>query len=164
MAAMTTDTYTVRRSTTVAAPPEHVYEQIVDFRKWTAWSPWEELDPAMTRDYTGPAAGPGAGYSWSGNRKAGRGRMAITEAVEPSTVRIDLLFEKPFKSRNETTFDIEPDGAGSRVTWTMTGRKTLATKIMGIVRSMDSMVGPDFEKGLARLRAVAEQGGETGPS
>ena len=27
---------------------------------------------------------------------------------------------------------------------------------MGIFRSMDSMVGPDFEKGLARLKAVAE--------
>ncbi len=157
MAGNSADTYTVRRSTTIAAPPERVYGLVADFHRWTAWSPWEDIDPDMRRDHSGPDSGVGATYAWSGNRKAGQGRMTITEATEPSTVRIDLLFEKPFKAHNETVFDIEPDGAGSAVTWTMTGRKTLMTKLMGIVKSMDAMVGPDFEKGLARLRTAAEQ-------
>ena len=157
MAGNTADTYTVQRSATIAAPPERVYEQIVDFHRWTAWSPWEDVDPELRRDYSGPESGTGATYAWSGNRKAGQGRMTITEATEPSRVRIDLLFEKPFKARNDTDFHIEPDGTGSRVTWTMTGRKTLMTKLMGIVKSMDSLIGPDFEKGLARLRTATEQ-------
>ncbi len=38
----------------------------------------------------------------------------------------------------------------------MTGRKTFMTRVMGLVKSMDSMVGPDFEKGLQKLKAVAE--------
>jgi len=150
------DIYTVQRSATIAAPPERVYEQIVDFHRWTAWSPWEDIDPTMRREYSGAASGAGAVYTWSGNRKAGQGRMTIVEADEPSRVRIDLMFEKPFKARNDTVFTITPDGAGSRVTWTMTGSKTLATRVMGLVKSMDGMVGPDFEKGLARLRAAVE--------
>lgn len=154
---MADDTYTVQRSATIAAPPQRVYEQIVDFHRWTAWSPWEDIDPDMRRDHSGPESGVGATYAWSGDRKAGQGRMTITEAAEPSRVRIDLHFEKPFKARNDTDFHIEPDGAGSRVTWTMTGQKTLATKVMGVFRSMDAMIGPDFEKGLARLRTAAEQ-------
>ena len=154
---MADDTYTVQRSATIAAPPQRVYEQIVDFHRWAAWSPWEDIDPDMRRDHSGPESGVGATYAWSGNRKAGQGRMTITEATEPSRVRIDLRFEKPFKARNDTDFHIEPDGAGSRVTWTMTGRKTLATKVMGVFKSMDAMVGPDFEKGLTRLRTAAEQ-------
>lgn len=30
-------------------------------------------------------------------------------------------------------------------------------KVMGLFMSMDSMVGKDFEKGLARLKAAAEK-------
>ena len=83
--------------------------------------------------------------------------MEITRVEEPSAVDIDLRFEKPFKAQNTTSFAIAPAGEGaSRVTWTMTGRKTLVTKVMGIFKSMDAMVGPDFEKGLARLKATAE--------
>jgi hypothetical protein len=82
--------------------------------------------------------------------------MEIADAAEPSRVRIDLSFEKPWKSRNDTVFTIEPTQAGSRVTWTMTGDKTLMTRVLGIFTSMDKMVGPDFEKGLSRLKAVTE--------
>jgi Polyketide cyclase / dehydrase and lipid transport len=83
--------------------------------------------------------------------------MEITNAEEPSTVVVDLQFIKPFKSSNTTTFTVTPEDAGSRVTWTMTGPKTLATKVMGIFKSMDKLVGPDFEKGLTKLKAVAER-------
>jgi uncharacterized protein YndB with AHSA1/START domain len=150
------DTYTVERSTTVDAPPAVVYEQIADFRRWTTWSPWEGIDPSMSRTYSGAASGTGAEYAWSGNRKAGRGRMTITDATPPSTVRIDLEFEKPWKARNDTVFTVRPEGAGSRVTWTMTGKRTLGTRLMSVVQSMDTLLGRDFEKGLSRLKAVAE--------
>ena len=154
---MATDTYVVQRSTTIDAAPERVYAEIADFHRWTAWSPWEELDPELERTYSGAEAGTGAIYSWSGNRKAGQGRMEILEATEPSTVRIDLQFLKPWRARNDTVFAITPAGSGSHVTWTMTGEKTFMTKVMGLFTSMDKMVGPDFEKGLARLKARTEQ-------
>ena len=83
--------------------------------------------------------------------------MEITEVTEPSRVQIDLVFEKPWKARNDTLFTIEPEGSGCRVTWSMTGRKTLMTKVMGIFKSMDKLLGPDFEMGLAQLKATAEK-------
>lgn len=150
------DTYTVERSTSVGAPPADVYPLIADFRRWRSWSPWEDVDPELRRTYSGPDSGVGATYAWSGNRKAGQGRMEVVEATEPSRVRIDLVFEKPFKARNDTVFSIRPEGDGSHVTWSMTGRKTLVTKVMGLFTSMEKFLGPDFEKGLARLRTTAE--------
>jgi uncharacterized protein YndB with AHSA1/START domain len=153
---MAGDTFTVQRSARIDASPARVYAQIADFRMWTRWSPWEDVDPNLQRTYSGAESGLGAVYSWSGNRRAGQGRMEITEAVEPSLVRIDLLFEKPWKARNDTSFTIRPEGSGSHVTWSMTGQKTLLTKAMGIFKSMDTFLGPDFEKGLARLKAAAE--------
>jgi hypothetical protein len=154
---MADDTYTVERSATIEAGPERIYEQIADFHNWRNWSPWEGVDPDLQRTYSGARSGTGAVYEWSGNRKAGQGRMEITDATEPSTVRIDLVFEKPWKARNDTLFTIRPEGSGSRVTWTMTGKKTLMTKVMGVFTSMDKMLGPDFEKGLAQLKATTER-------
>jgi len=148
--------YSVTRSTTIGAPPDRVYPHVADFHRWAQWSPWEDVDPALQRTYSGAESGTGAVYAWSGNRRAGKGRMEVTEAESPSSVKIDLRFEKPWKARNDSWFLIEPDASGSRVTWTMTGRRTLMTKVMGVVRSMDAFLGPDFEKGLARLKTVAE--------
>lgn len=41
----------------------------------------------------------------------------------------------------------------------MTGPMTLMTRVMGVFKSMDKMVGPDFEKGLTQLKGVTEQPG-----
>ena len=154
---MAGDTYTVERSIMIDCAPDAIYDRIANFRHWPEWSPWEGIDPQMKRVYAGAESGVGATYSWSGNRKAGQGRMEIIEAQRPTVVRSTLVFEKPFKARNDTAFTIQPDGSRSRVTWSMTGRKTLVTKAMSLFKSMDSLLGPDFEKGLARLKAAAEK-------
>lgn len=154
---MTDETFTVQRSASIDAPPARIYDQIADFHNWTTWSPWENLDPELKRTHSGASSGAGAAYAWSGNRKVGQGRMEITGVTEPSMVQIDLVFEKPWKAQSDTVFSIEPEGSGSRVTWSMTSRKTLMTKAMGIFKSMDKMVGPDFEKGLAQLKATTER-------
>ena len=151
-----TSTYTVERSVSVQADAERVFEQIVDFRKWPAWSPWEDLDPNLQRTYSGSVEGVGSVYEWSGNRKAGAGRMEITDATRPTRVVIDLQFLKPFKSHTTTAFTLEPQSGGTRVTWTMTGPRSVAVRLMSVLTSMDKLVGGDFEKGLSRLRTVAE--------
>lgn len=152
------DTYTVHRSTSIQAPPADVFAHIIDFRQWGNWSPWEELDPAMTRTYSGADSGEGARYSWTGNRKVGQGNMEITRVEEPSRIELALEFIKPFKATNTTVFALQFEGAGTAVTWSMTGRKTLMTRIMGIFKSMDSLIGPDFERGLDRLKKTVESG------
>jgi hypothetical protein len=149
--------YTVARTVTVHAPADRVLDEIADFHRWTAWSPWEDLDPALERRYSGPAAGPGSVYEWSGNRKAGAGRMEMTEVVPASRVEVALRFLKPFKSESTTVFSLDPHGADSTtVTWPMTGPRTTMVRLMSLVSSMDERVGKDFEKGLSRLRTVVE--------
>jgi len=135
----------------IAAPPARIFGALVDFHEWVHWSPWEDVDPDLQRTYGGAERGPGATYAWTGNRKAGAGRMEIVSVEEPTGVVIDLEFQKPFKSRNAIKFHLAPDGDTTTVTWTMQGPRTLGTRIMGIFTSMDKLVGKDFEKGLARL-------------
>ncbi len=149
--------FRVERTTSIKAPPAKVFALIDEFRQWSLWSPWEKLDPAMKRTYSGPARGSGAGYAWEGNDQVGTGRMTIADSKAPSQVSIDLAFEKPFEARNQAEFTLRPDGDGTSVTWAMFGPSPLLARVMGLFFSMDAMIGKDFEAGLANLKAVAEQ-------
>jgi uncharacterized protein YndB with AHSA1/START domain len=150
------ESWTVTRETEVAAPPEAVWEHLVDFRRWRAWSPFEELDPGMERTYGGAESGAGATYAWAGNVKAGAGRMEVLEAVPASRLVVEQENRKPIRSRSTSTFTLTPRGSGTTVTWQATGPTTLMTKAMGVFTSMDKVLGPAFEKGLAGLRREVE--------
>ena len=152
---MASSTYTVVRRRTIPAPVERVYPLVVDFRQWTRWSPWEELDPDLHRSYGGAESGTGATYAWSGNRKAGAGKMTITDAEENRRVAIDLHFDKPIKSDNVTTFTFEPKDDATEVTWEMQGPRPLVMRLMGPLMNMDKIVGRDFDKGLEKMVLVA---------
>lgn len=157
MAAMKPDTFTVQRVATIKAPPEKIMPLISDFHNWTRWSPWEHLDPAMQRTYAGPASGTGAIYTWKGNSDVGEGRMEITDLAPPAKVVIKLDFIDPFESSNVTEFTLAPQGDSTTVTWNMTGPMPFISKIMSVFASMDGMIGPDFEKGLTKMKTEAEK-------
>jgi uncharacterized protein YndB with AHSA1/START domain len=146
--------FTLSRDTTIAAPPEKVHAILDDFHQWQGWSPWEEMDPALQRTYTGPESGVGSHYAWKGNKKVGSGSMEITESTS-ERVAIDLEFLQPFKARNKTVFDLVPEAPGTRVVWTMTGERNLLMAAMGRL-FFDKAVTRDFDRGLARLKALAE--------
>jgi len=154
--AMGPSTYHVERSASIAAPPQTVYAEIADFRRWEGWSPWEKLDPAMKKEFGGAESGVGATYSWVGNKDVGEGRMTITEDQPVSRVGIRLEFLKPFPATSQCAFKLAPEGDGTRVRWTMDGDLNFISKVMCVFVSMDKMLGGDFEKGLAGLRSVAE--------
>jgi len=139
------------------APPAVVYNLISDFHNWNAWSPWARLDPNMKQTFEGPPSGTGAKYSWAGNKDAGEGRMTIAEAVPNNGVRIDMSFLKPFPSTSTIHFTLRPEGSGTSVQWAMEGNNNFTLKAMGLFYGMDKMVGPDFEKGLAQMKAESER-------
>lgn len=141
------------RSTHIAAPASVVHALVTDFRAWPKWSPWEELDANLHREYSGADTGVGARYRWEG-KKAGAGSMVITQS-SPDRIHIDLDFEKPIKANNKVVFRLESQGDATQVTWTMSGNRGVLLAILGRL-FFDGMVGKDFEKGLAKLKGVAE--------
>ena len=82
--------------------------------------------------------------------------MEIREVTAPGTLSIQLDILKPFKSSSTASFTLTPSDGGTHVTWSMVGRTTFVLKVMGVFTSMDKLIGPDFETGLGRLKAVAE--------
>jgi hypothetical protein len=150
------DTFRVERSIVIDAPAQAIFPQIDDFRAWVDWSPYEKMDANLAKTYSGPARGKGAAYAWVG-RKAGSGRMEIVRSDAPSKIVIQLDFSKPMTAHNTAEFTLEPQGGGTKVTWAMHGPNTLMSKVMGLFFTMDKLVGPQFDEGLASLKRLAEQ-------
>ena len=156
-AATMPDDFRVQRTTSIKASPEKIFALINDLHRWDSWSPWEKMDPAMQRTFSGATAGKGAVYAWQGNSKVGEGRMEIADASPPSRVMIKLDFIKPIEGHNTAEFTLDPKGDSTNVTWSMYGPSAYLAKVIGVFASMDKMIGKEFETGLANMKAVAER-------
>jgi len=150
----------LERSTTIDAPPADVFPLVDDFHAWQRWSPWEQRDPQLVREYFGEESGEGAVYAWRGNDDVGEGRMTITDSVPEEHVAIKLEFLRPMAATNSVRFTFQPTEDGTLVTWSMDGEQGFMAKAFSLVFDMDELVGHDFETGLASLKAEAE--GEAG--
>lgn len=146
--------FRITRKAVIAAPPTAVFEQINDFQKWDAWSPWAKLDPKAKNSFEGPVSGVGAKFSWSGNNEVGEGWMKITASKPGESVVMDLVLTKPFSASNVTEFTLKPAGAGTEVTWSMSGKNNFMAKAVGLFLNCDKMVGTKFEEGFANLNRV----------
>jgi hypothetical protein len=148
--------FKVERSVVVNAPAAVIYPLLNDLHKANDWNPWLERDPGMKQTFSGPASGVGASHAWEGNGDVGVGSQTITEVKQDELVRVKLEFKKPMEGTNMVDFTLAPEGAGTKVGWKMYGPMPLVSKLMCLFFNMDKMIGPDFEKGLGKLKTMAE--------
>lgn len=147
---------TIERSILIAAPADAITPYLANLHRWVEWSPWEGQDPALHRTYGGEPGSVGSTYAWKGNRKAGAGDMTVTR-ITPAEVDLDLRFTAPFRSTSACTFRLTDDAGRTRVLWSMTSPQNLASRVMGVFINMDKLIGGDFDKGLAKLKAAVER-------
>jgi len=143
------------RSIAIEASADKVYDLIADPRLWKGWSVWNRRDPGMDVTYSGPPFGQGAKWSWK-SQSEGSGNMEFTR-VEPNRRVEYTLFLPSLNLKSGGTFTIEPAGKGARVTWTNGGDVGPNPLKHYLAWQMDRLAGPDFEGGLANLKALAEK-------
>lgn len=153
-------TFRIERSQRIEAPAYVVFNILNNFKRWSAWSPWEKLDPNMQKKHAGAEFGTGAIYAWTGNDQVGQGRMTITQSEPEKKIAIKLEFIKPWEATNTTLFTLVPDGKGVKVSWAMEGTNNFMAKAASLFMDMDELVGKDFERGLTALKQVAEKEAE----
>jgi effector-binding domain-containing protein len=145
----------VERSQSINAPAKVVFNQVNNLRTWDKWAVWNQMDPDMKIVFENSGIGKGAAYSWeSEDRNLGKGKMTITESVPYDSIATEMDFMEEGTSTGYFLFD-ENNGV-TEVTWgfdTDLGNNPVA-RWMGLM--FDSMLGPDFEKGLENLKVVSE--------
>ena len=148
-------TFSVQRSIEIKAAPGRIYDLVVEPKKWKDWSVWTRRDPNMRITYSGPPFGMGAKWSWV-SKSEGNGTMEFTR-VEPDRAVEYALFFPDFGMKSSGAIRLEPAGNATRVTWTNAGDVGGNPFKHYLAMMMDRMVGPDFEAGLANLKALAEK-------
>ena len=148
-------TFMVQRSIDINATPRKVYDLVVEPKKWTEWSVWTRRDPNMHITYSGPPFGMGAKWAWV-SKSEGSGSMEFTRVEPDKAVEYSLLFAD-FNMRSTGALRLEPAGSATHVTWTNAGDVGANPLKHYLAFMMDRMVGPDFDAGLANLKAVAEK-------
>jgi effector-binding domain-containing protein/uncharacterized protein YndB with AHSA1/START domain len=145
----------VERSIVIDAPQATVFTVLNGFRQFNRWSPWADIDPNATTSYEGPAAGVGAKMSWSGNAEVGTGSQEILEAVPFERLKVRLTFGD-FPGEFAASYILAPEGSGTKMTWAFDADygSSIFGRYFGLMS--DAMLGPDYEKGLARLKPLAE--------
>ncbi|KAA3606025.1 MAG: hypothetical protein DWQ01_17670 [Planctomycetota bacterium] len=148
------DRFEVKRKVTIQATPEAIHAVLSDLRTWSEWSAWTaDKDPTLQWQYEGPDQGVGQAMSWTGE-EFGEGRLQITASDLQTGLRYDLEFDGG-EFRNQGKFEYEVQDGQVEVRWIQEGTlDSMMQKWFGLM--MDSMMGPDFEEGLAGLKAKLE--------
>lgn len=141
----------VERSIVIDRPPAQVHAMLDSFARFNEWSPWYALEPEAKYRYSGPASGVGARMAWEGE-KVGRGSQRI-EASTPQRVTVALEFDG---SRATATYALAAEGGGTRVTWALDSDHGYNPVARWFGLLMETLVGKDYEQGLARLKQVLE--------
>ncbi len=150
------DTFSYSRQIDITATPEKIFTFMNVLKNQSLWSPFEK-DPNMKKTFTGPEVGPGAAMEWTGDNNVGAGVISITDATPPTKLVMRLQMTKPMKCDNVVTFTLTPHGDTTTVVWQMSGPQPFMGKVIATVIDCEKMVGRDFEKGLASLKALAEK-------
>ena len=156
-AATKPDDFRIEYAAAIKAPPEKIFPYLNDLTLYRQWSPWEDKDPNMKRELSGPSSGTGAVYSWHGNSEVGVGSMKIVESTPPKKVVYGLEFKEPFEGSNSAAMSISSDGTVSTVTWAFYGKDPYIAKLITVFCDRDGMLTEEFKKGLARLKTLAEK-------
>jgi hypothetical protein len=145
----------VTRTIIIKAPKDVVFDQIVKFKNWPNWNPWQRYDSAMKTTYQGTDGQPGSGFSWEGNDKVGTGEMKDS-AVNGTQMVFVMNMLKPMKNSAAGYLKTEDTAGMTRVTWEMTAHMPFPMNAMDAFMNMDKLLGADFEAGLSNMKQYIE--------
>lgn len=142
----------VDRSIEIKASLENIKSEVSDFKKFSTWSPWANIDPNATHSFSDAQGVVGAKFSWeSDHEELGTGYQVI-KSITDERVEMDLVFTAPWEGESIVYYTFENlDNGIIKVTWGMDGEGPLAMK-----GSIEDMVGERYEEGLASLKDKLE--------
>ncbi|MBP9068398.1 MAG: GyrI-like domain-containing protein [Bacteroidia bacterium] len=145
----------ISRSIVINQKPDIVKAALLDFKFFNEkWSPWTEKDPNMKIEYSGEVGKVGCKYDWSGNDEVKSGSMEFVGVVG-DTIKQKLIF-KDWAMISNVYLITTPEGAGSKVTWSLSMPMGFIWRGMGIFMTGEKAMGPDFDKGIAKMKIAME--------
>ncbi len=150
--------YAVEREIFINRPQAVVFNYVKYLKNQDNYTVWGSLDPQMKREYRGTDGTVGFVAAWdSKNSHVGKGEQEITDIQTGERIDYNLRFMEPFESKAHTYFALAAASENvTKVVWGFDGKMSYPTNFMRLFMNMDKMLGPDFEKGLQKLKEILE--------
>ena len=142
--------FRVERSRSIPAAADALFPYFNNHKKFNEINPWLKMDPDAKVSYAGPESGVDAVSSWEGG-KTGKGSATIVESKPNAAVKLRMDWKEPMEGTSTVEYTLVPDGAKTKVTWTMYGESNYVGKLMSLFMDCDKICGPQFEQGLADI-------------
>ena len=159
IAARKPEEYLIKRDVTINAKPESIFRYLVSMKNADSWMPWKEHDPQVNNTYSGPEEGVGAISSWESPGQMGTGKAEVVSVIPNQSVKTKITYTKPMEMSQDSEFILTPMGEGTQMTWTVSGKQPFIARLICTLTfmNMDKYVGGMFEKGLNKLKTLAEK-------
>lgn len=149
--------YQVERTVNINAPKQIIWKNIASFKAMDEWSPWREMDPNQTTEYFGEEGEVGSGTRWVGDPETvGTGSQELILSDPMNRIETKLKFEVPWEAENDVYITLADAESGFDVTWGFTGKMAFPMNVLLPIIGIEEGVGSDFEKGLQKLKEIAE--------
>ena len=147
------NSFEVTRTRTIKAPAAVIYDNVIDFKNWEAWSSWAEADSDMKITLAEQTKGVNGSYSWED--KDGIGTMTNIKAEENKSITQEMQFAEFPKSDVSWSFKANDDGS-TDATWTISGKDLpFGFKAFAIFTGgMENQIAPHYERSLEKLDSI----------
>ncbi|NBG66051.1 SRPBCC family protein [Acidiluteibacter ferrifornacis] len=147
----------VEESIVIDASPEVIYDEILDFKSWSNWSMWHQIDSNMKNYYSDSMGVIGAFNRWESNhQKVGNGKQTITKLEANSLIRTKMEFGGQ-ESNDYSAWYLTPEGEGkTTVRWTFEGSEMPFTMRLISYLFIKDMIHDAYIIGLSQLKEVVE--------
>jgi len=145
--------WSVERSIVINTDADIIFPYIDNLRRWPQWTVWYENSENLVVTYEGPEEGIGATSRWKD--KNHEGLMKIVESRPNELIAYDLLFDKG-TSRMHGSIALNSTIETTEIVWTATGDAGINPISKYFALMLNSWIGRDFERSLAKLKAILE--------
>jgi len=149
--------FKVTRSRTINAPSGVIYDNVIDFKNWEAWSSWKEENSHIKVTLPKKTEGIGGSYSW--NDEGEIGTMTTMKADEP--YRIEQKMQVDGFPPSEVTWTFKPNGDGTTdVTRTIAGDNLpfMFKAYAAFTGGMEKQIAPHLERELEKIDSIVVNG------
>lgn len=149
--------YAVEREIVINRPKAEVFEYLKSLKRQSNWSTWVLQDPKIQMTYGGEEGTVGSYAEWKSD-EMGSGRQTVKNIIEGERIETELHFTQPYESYSPARLVTEAVGeAQTKVKWAMDGEMAYPFNFMQVFMSMDEMIGTEYAKSLANLKAILEK-------
>lgn len=150
--------FNYEKSILIDAHIDDVWKHTSSLEGMESWSPWNDYDPTMNKEFTGEDGTVGAKVSWSSeHEKVGTGSQTIAKIVPPSYFETDLRFVLPYESEATGSVKLSKEGEQTKATWGFKSQVPRPFNVMMKLQDMESFLAEDFNKGLNKLKSLCEE-------